>query len=196
MADFNFEEIKTTLMGGYDKEDVQNKINSLIDKYETEASKKDKEIEELKKSVSEKDEQISAKNNEIDKLNKDIGEKYQGYIDNYNTIGKIVYETRIQSEKTLDDARIKGESIIAEANKKAQLSIDKAQEEVDKRISEGKKKYDVLQEEINELLQLVNQVQHKFMQSFKAIHEISGAMNDEDGSEFDIELDEGFEDEE
>ncbi len=196
MADFNFEEIKTTLMGGYDKEDVQNKINSLIDKYETEASKKDKEIEELKKSVSEKDEQISAKNSEIDKLNKDIEEKYQGYIDNYNTIGKIVYETRIQSEKTLDDARIKGESIIAEANKKAQLSIDKAQEEVDKRISEGKKKYDVLQEEINELLQLVNQVQHKFMQSFKAIHEISGAMNDEDGSEFDIELDEGFEDEE
>lgn len=196
MADFNFEEIKTTLMGGYDKEDVQNKINSLIDKYETEASKKDKEIEELKKSVSKKDEQISAKNSEIDKLNKDIGEKYQGYIDNYNTIGKIVYETRIQSEKTLDDARIKGESIIAEANKKAQLSIDKAQEEVDKRISEGKKKYDVLQEEINELLQLVNQVQHKFMQSFKAIHEISGAMNDEDGSEFDIELDEGFEDEE
>lgn len=196
MADFNFEEIKTTLMGGYDKEDVQNKISSLIDKYETEASKKDKEIEELKKSVSEKDEQISAKNSEIDKLNKDIGEKYQGYIDNYNTIGKIVYETRIQSEKTLDDARIKGESIIAEANKKAQLSIDKAQEEVDKRIVEGKKKYDVLQEEINELLQLVNQVQHKFMQSFKAIHEISGAMNDEDGSEFDIELDEGFEDEE
>lgn len=196
MADFNFEEIKTTLMGGYDKEDVQNKISSLIDKYETEASKKDKEIEELKKSVSEKDEQISAKNSEIDKLNKDIEEKYQGYIDNYNTIGKIVYETRIQSEKTLDDARIKGESIIAEANKKAQLSIDKAQEEVDKRISEGKKKYDVLQEEINELLQLVNQVQHKFMQSFKAIHEISGAMNDEDGSEFDIELDEGFEDEE
>lgn len=196
MADFNFEEIKTTLMGGYDKEDVQNKISSLIDKYETEASKKDKEIEELKKSVSEKDDQISAKNSEIYKLNKDIGEKYQGYIDNYNTIGKIVYETRIQSEKTLDDARIKGESIIAEANKKAQLSIDKAQEEVDKRISEGKKKYDVLQEEINELLQLVNQVQHKFMQSFKAIHEISGAMNDEDGSEFDIELDEGFEDEE
>ncbi|MGI6040741.1 MAG: coiled-coil domain-containing protein [Candidatus Alectryocaccobium sp.] len=196
MADFNFEEIKTTLMGGYDKEDVQNKISSLIDKYETEASKKDKEIEELKKSVSEKEEQISAKNSEIDKLNKDIGEKYQGYIDNYNTIGKIVYETRIQSEKTLDDARIKGESIIAEANKKAQLSIDKAQEEVDKRIVEGKKKYDVLQEEINELLQLVNQVQHKFMQSFKAIHEISGAMNDEDGSEFDIELDEGFEDEE
>lgn len=196
MADFNFEEIKTTLMGGYDKEDVQNKISSLIDKYETEASKKDKEIEELKKSVSEKNEQISAKNSEIDKLNKDIEEKYQGYIDNYNTIGKIVYETRIQSEKTLDDARIKGESIIAEANKKAQLSIDKAQEEVDKRISEGKKRYDVLQEEINELLQLVNQVQHKFMQSFKAIHEISGAMNDEDGSEFDIELDEGFEDEE
>ena len=196
MADFNFEEIKTTLMGGYDKEDVQNKISSLIDKYETEASKKDKEIEELKKSVSEKDEQISAKNSEIDKLNKDIEEKYQGYIDNYNTIGKIVYETRIQSEKTLDDARIKGESIIAEANKKAQLSIDKAQDEVDKSISEGKKKYDVLQEEINELLQLVNQVQHKFMQSFKAIHEISGAMNDEDGSEFDIELDEGFEDEE
>ncbi len=196
MADFNFEEIKTTLMGGYDKEDVQNKISSLIDKYETDASKKDKEIEELKKSSSEKDEQISAKNSEIDKLNKDIEEKYQGYIDNYNTIGKIVYETRIQSEKTLDDARIKGESIIAEANKKAQLSIDKAQEEVDKRISEGKKKYDVLQEEINELLQLVNQVQHKFMQSFKAIHEISGAMNDEDGSEFDIELDEGFEDEE
>ena len=56
---------------------------------------------------------------------------------------------------------------------------------------DGKRKYNVLQEEINELIQLVNQVQHKFMQSFKAIHEISGAINDEGyGSEIDECFDE------
>ena len=82
----------------------------------------------------------------------------------------------------------KSEKIISEANKKAQSQIDKTQGEVDKIISDGKKRYESLQEETNELIQLVNQVQHKFMQSFKSIHEISGNLNDDAG--FDTEFDE------
>ncbi len=224
MAEYNFDEIKTSIMGGYDKEDVQDKINILIDEYTKKLEEKDKEINDYKEGIEKRETLIAEKNREIDTLKADIKDKYQSYIDNYNTIGKIVYESRIKSEKIIDDAnsnsakilddansnstkileeatqksrqivdnaKQRSEKIISEANKKAQSQIDKTQGEVDRIISDGKKRYESLQEETNELIQLVNQVQHKFMQSFKAIHEISGNLNDdEDETGFDIEFDE------
>ena len=192
MENYN-EEFKTTLMGGYDKDDVHAKFKALNDESYAKRSKMALEIEKQMKLIEEKDEIIAQKNEQIDKLKKDIEEKYQSYIDNYDTIGKIVYETRIQSEKKIQDAQAEADKIIKEANEKAQLSTDKAQLDVDRKLAEGKRKYNVLQEEINELIQLVNQVQHKFMQSFKAIHEISGAMNDDNAG---YDMDESFDDEE
>lgn len=170
---------KTTLMGGYDKADVNNRFKTLKDECEAEKAKLKQEIEQLKKELEEKDKTISEKNEEIDRLKGDIQEKYQGYVDNYDTIGRIVYETRLNADKTLKDAKDQSEQIVAEANKKAQVSIDKAQLEVEKKLADGKRRYSVLQEEVNELIQAVNKMQHKFMQSFKAIHSISNEMNNE-----------------
>ena len=190
MENFN-EEFKTTLMGGFDKEDVLAKFKALNDESYAKRSKMALEIEKQMKIIEEKDKIIAEKNEEIESLKKDIHEKYQSYIDNYDTIGKIVFETRVQSEKTIKEAKEEAEKIIKEANEKAQHCNDKAQLEVERKLADGKRKYNVLQEEINELIQLVNQVQHKFMQSFKAIHEISGSINDENyGSDIDECFDE------
>ena len=186
----NAEEFKTTLMGGYDKEDVMTKVKAIREEAYAEKSKLMLELESKDKLIAEKNAQIAAKNAEIDKLRKDIEEKYQSYIDNFDTIGQLVYESRIQSEKTISEANAERARIIADANEKAQVSIDKAQLEVDRKLADGRRRYNVLQEEINELIQLVNQVQHKFMQSFKAIHEISGSMSDDDAA--DPEYDESF----
>lgn len=188
------EEFKTTLMGGFDKEDVLKKVKAIREEAYAEKSKLTLELQNKEKMIAEKDAVIAEKNAEIDRLQKDIKEKYQSYIDNFDTIGQLVYESRIKSEKTISDANAERDRIIAEANTKAQESIDNAQLEVDRKMADGKRRYNVLQEEINELIQLVNQVQHKFMQSFKAIHEISGTMSEEDGTEFDY--DESFAEEE
>jgi chromosome segregation ATPase len=186
------EEFKTTLMGGYDKEDVISKVKAIREAAYAERSKLTRELEERDRLLERKDAQIAAKNKEIEQLRQDIQEKYQSYIDNYNTIGQLVYESRVKSEMTINEAKAERARILAEANAKAQDSIDRAQMEVERKLAAGRRRYNVLQEEISELIQLVNQVQHKFMQSFKAIHEISGAVREEEGTEY--EYDENFED--
>lgn len=190
------EQFKTTLMGGYDKEDVQNQFKMLKDAAQAEKNKLNTEIEEKNKVIEEKDALIKEKNEEIEKLKKDISEKYQSYIDNYDTIGKIVYETRIEADKMLKEAQESKSKIISGAEEEAKAKIAKAQTEVERTISDGKRRYEVLQEEINELITLVNQVQHKFMKSFKAIHEISSTMNDDPYEELEGDIDEGFDEDE
>jgi chromosome segregation ATPase len=193
MAEYNEEQFKTTLMGGYDKEDVQNQFRMLKDTAQAEKNRLNSTIEELNKTIEEKDAKIKEKNDEIEKLHKDISEKYQSYIDNYDTIGKIVYETRIDSERILKEAEEKKDKMLADADASAKEKTAKAQAEVDKILSDGKRRYEVLQEEINELITLVNQVQHKFMKSFKAIHEISNTMAED--SFGGLDMDDSFDEE-
>lgn len=187
------EEFKTTLMGGYDKEDVNSKIKAVREQAYAEKSKLIRAIEERDALLAKKDEIITEKNAEIDRLRKDIEEKYQSYIDNYNTIGQLVYESRIRSERMINEARAERENILAQARVEAEEAIEKAAREVERKMASGRRKYNVLQEEISELIQLVNQVQHKFMQSFKAIHEISDSLSKGDVTR-DYEYDENFED--
>ena len=193
MAEYNEEQFKTTLMGGYDKEDVQNQFRMLKDTAQAEKNKLNTTIEELNKTIQQKDAKIKEKSDEIEKLHKDISEKYQSYIDNYDIIGKIVYETRIDSERILKEAEEKKDKMLADADASAKEKTAKAQAEVDKILSDGKRRYEVLQEEINELITLVNQVQHKFMKSFKAIHEISNTMAED--SFGGLDMDDSFDEE-
>ena len=187
MADYSEEQFKTTLMGGYDKDDVQSQFKMLKDSMQSEKNKLLDEIDELKKSIEEKDALIDEKSAEIERLNKDITEKYQGYIDNYDTIGRIVYETRIKSDKMLSDASDKKDRILSDADSTAKEMISKAQSDVDRTLADGRRRYNVLQDEINELIGLVNQVQHKFMKSFKAIHAISDTMAEDAYGSFDMD---------
>ncbi len=183
----NTEEFRMTLMGGFDKDDVLTKVKAIREEAYAEKSKLMVELQNKDKVIAEKDAVIAEKNAEIERMQKDIREKYQSYIDNFDTIGQLVYESRVKSERTISQANAERDRILADANIKAQESIDKAQLEVDRKMADGKRRYNVLQEEINELIQLVNQVQHKFMQSFKAIHEISGTISEDDGSDFDYD---------
>ncbi len=173
---YSVEQFKTSLMGGYDKEDVQNQFNALKNEMRAMKGKFTAELEEKDKVIAEKDRLISEKNEEIAKLKKDISEKYQNYIDNYDTIGKIVYETRIESERLLKEAEEKSEKTVSKAEEEAKLKVEKAKDEIERVISEGKSRYAAIQEEINELITVVNQVQHKFMKSFKEIHELSDSV--------------------
>ena len=173
MAQVNEEQFKTTLMGGFDKEDVLSQFRRLTDTAEAEKNKLMAQISGLNKTIEAKNEELKAKDAALEKLKKDIEEKYQSYIDNYDTIGKIVYETRIKSEQLLKEAKEEGEKMVSAAEMSAKEKISNAQKEVDRTLSEGKRKYAALQEEITEIVNYANQVQQKFMKSIKAIHEIS-----------------------
>ena len=208
-ANGNEELFKTTLMGGFDKDDVLRQVQQMKDEAASEKSKlllalkgKDKKITELLEKLKQRDA-------EIEKLKKDISEKYQSYIDNYDTIGQLIFDARIQSdkvrsearaekekitgearaekekivseayaekEKLINEARTEGEKIINEAQAAAQQCLDSVQHEVDERLLEGKKKYVAVQEELNDVVELINQVQRRFMQSYKSVHAIVSTM--------------------
>ena len=77
------EMFKTTLMGGYDKEEVQELIQKMKDEmaevqvnYRKQLAERDAKIAELQKRIELKDASQA-------KMEEDIKEKYQKYIDNY-----------------------------------------------------------------------------------------------------------------
>ena len=172
MAANGDELFKTTLMGGFDKDDVTRYIKKMREESYAEKSKilllvkaKDKKIEELNARLDKKDA-------EIRKLEQDIKEKYQSYIDHYDSIGRLVYDAQVRSNQMIDEAQNESDKIRAAARKAAKECLDSVQKEIDDRLLEGKKKYLAVQEELNEIVELINKLQRRFMQSYKSVHSI------------------------
>ena len=73
---------------------------------------------------------------------------------------------------------------------------------MDAKLADGKRKYIAVQDEMNEIVELINQAQIRFMASYKEVHKIVSAMpetmrelEDEEGeSEYEEDLDEEEED--
>ena len=63
-----------------------------------------------------------------------------------------------------------------EAEEEARRTIDSIQQEVDDKLAEGKKRYVAVQNELNEIVELINQAQKRFMASYKEVHNIINAM--------------------
>ena len=132
-------------------------------------SKKDQEIERLRKIIDDK-------NVEIDQLKRDIREKYQSYIDNYESIGSLVYDSKVRSDQMIREAEDKKKKILDEADEEARKKVDAVQAEIDRRIDDGEQRYKTVEEELENILGLVNQVQKKFMESYRSIHNIVSDM--------------------
>lgn len=208
-ANGNEELFKTTLMGGFDKDDVLRQVQQMKDDAFAEKSKLLLALKGKDKKITELAERLKQREAEVEKLKKDIREKYQSYIDNYDTIGQLIFDARIQAdrmrseartekekligearaekekivseahaekEKLISEARVQGEKILSEAQTAAQQCLDSVQHEVDERLLEGKKKYVAVQEELNDVVELINQVQRRFMQSYKSVHAIVSTM--------------------
>ena len=216
----NEEIFKTTLMGGYDKDDVMRQIQKMKEEAYAEKSKLLLNIKEKEGVIADLRQKLADKDAKIDGLEKDIKGKYQSYIDNYDMISQLVYETRVHSDQVLGSVKAEKEKLLAGAREEAQRSredarkeadaclsqardkarsclemaqreaaqcqaaareeaqrlVSDAQKEADTRLAEGKKKYAAVQEELNGLVEMVNQVQKRFMESYKAVHALLRTM--------------------
>ena len=195
------EMFKTTLMGGFDKDDVLAKVKNIKDEAYAEKSKlikagkeKDKKIKALQdqniRKAQEMDELraehrqelkkmeklLEAKNAQKEKLEWEIAEKYQKYIDRYDLIGSLILEAQEKAELIIQDAEQKRDMLMEEARVEAQKCLDAVQSEVDEKLAEGKRKYIAVQEEMNEIVQLINEAQKRFMSSYKEVHKIISTM--------------------
>ena len=170
------EMFKTTLMGGYDKDDVQMQVQALKEEAYAEKSRLLKEIKEKDEKISELLHRLDDKEQQIEHYKKNISEKYQQYIDNYESIGRLVYESQVRSDNMIRAAEKKRDEILAEADTEAERRVLSVQTEVDEKLAEGKKKYIAVQDELNDIVELINQVQQRFMSSYKEVHRIISSM--------------------
>ena len=180
---------------GFDKDEViayihrqEEESSQRIASLERDLRKRDRIIAELKNRVVQKDEQV-------DRLEKEIKGKYQKYIDNYRQIGELVYESRVKGDRIVADANAEADRILANADVEARRRVAAVQGEVDAKLNEGKQQYLAVQDEMNEIVDLFNQMQKKFMQSYKEVHSIIQSMpaslDDMDLGLAEEELDEG-----
>ena len=171
-----YEMFKTTLMGGYDKEEVQEQIQRLKDEIAENQENYKKQLAEKDARIAELQKRIELKEDYQARLEEDIKEKYQKYIDNYESIGKLVFEAQIKADALEKETREKCEKMLQEAEEEAKHKVESVQSEIDDKLMEGKKKYLAVQEEMNGIVELINQAQKRFMSSYKEVHHIISSM--------------------
>ena len=78
MSENNHEELfKTTLMGGFDKDDVMTKVQNLKDQAYAAQKKLEAKIEEKEQEIEKLNRKIREREDKIEELEKNIHEKYQ-----------------------------------------------------------------------------------------------------------------------
>lgn len=185
---------KTTLMGGYDKDDVSEGITRMKDAAYAEKTRFLNTIKEKDNKILELIEKVSQYEQHIASLERDIKGKYQSYIDNYESIGRLVFDAQIRADNIVKDANEKSSHMLEQAQAAAQKCVESVQKEVDDRLAEGKKQYIAVQEELNVTVELMNQVQRRFMEACKAVNNIVSTVP-ESMEELDYEIeDDGFSD--
>lgn len=90
----NEEMFKTTLMGGFDKDDVLRQVQKMKDEAYAEKSKLLLVLKGKDKKIAELTNRMALKEAEIERLERDIREKYQSYIDNYEMISQLVFDAK------------------------------------------------------------------------------------------------------
>ena len=193
----NEERFKTTTFGGYDKEEVLQELQKMKENAHAEKAQILRELEEARKNcarlskelqakdakIAELQETVVSKDREIMEMDRTVREKYQSYIDNYDTIGSLIYESKIRAkqiaketeeerQKILEEARDEAARIREEAEHDLQKRLQDIQVEIDDRTTAGRQQFEFVQDELNNALELFSKLQKQFMQSYKAIQEI------------------------
>ena len=195
---FNEDQFKSARKGGYDKEDVDQQFFEIKEAAAEEKNRlseqlemKDSQLEELRKIVKKQQ-------TEIDTMKQDIAEKYQSYIDNYDTIGRIIYDSHVQAKKVVDEANQEHDQIIAQAQEKAGQIIEEARlnatadalrekQSLEAQIERCKKDYAIISDKISQLLRKVDDMQKEFNTTVDSINSIADSEDFSTMNSFDFE---------
>lgn len=135
-----------------------------------------KEIEEKEQRIAELQKRLELKEANQERLEREIQEKYQKYVDNYETIGRVALEAQLRADKMIEETQEKCDKMVADAEAEAKQKIADAELEIDGKLLDGKKKYLALQEEMSQIVDLINSAQKHFADSYSEVHKIIDAM--------------------
>lgn len=178
-----------TVMRGFDKDEVFAYIKQIEEDANQKVAEAKAEAEEKDKLIAELNQRIANKDAKYERLENEVEVKYRKYIDNYEKIGSLVYESKVKGDKIIADAEAEAARITAESKEKydrkiaeadlaaetrlsaAQTRLDSVQKEIDARIEEGEKQYAKVQADMREIVSLLNETQEKFMRAYKEVNE-------------------------
>ena len=191
---------KTTLMGGFDKEDVMAKFREARDEADAERKSLEEQIAERDSLIEELRQSVKAKETEIEQLQKDIREKYQSYIDNYDSIGKLVFDAKVRSDnmmaetkekcekmlqetkedcaRLVKEAREKEEEVVAVYEAKIEQQAKEAQQFMQQQMAQGSSGYRMVQTEVTQIIRAMDALQKGFLESYKKVRMVKDAWTD------------------
>lgn len=170
------ETFKTTLLGGFDKEDVLEQVQRMRDEAAQERKRLSREVSESESQIHRLQEQIDRKDEELQNREEEIRKEYQKYIDKYESISKLVFEAQVRADEMIKQAGEECERMRQETQEEIQEMMEQSEREMSERLADGKKRYLAIQREINGIADLVSQVQRSFMASYKEIHNLVNAV--------------------
>lgn len=181
---FNEDQFKVARKGGYDKEDVDQQFFEIKEAAAEEKNKLNEQLEMKDSQLAELRRVVKSQQTEIDTMKQNIAEKYQSYIDNYDTIGRIIYDSNIQAKKIVDEANSEHDSIIAQANDKAAQIMEEARlnatadalrekQTLEAQIERCKKDYAIMSDKVSQLLRKLDDMQLEFNATVRSINSIA-----------------------
>lgn len=163
-------------------------LNKRIAELNDHIVKKDEQMEQLEQDVKDKYEKYISNYQQIGEIlfeaklrgNQMITDAQsqadQMLSDAQSQADQIVNAAQEKADQCVTNAKAEAEKIRSDAEAEAKHRVDSTKGDIDAQISLGKQKYLAVQNEMNEVLNMFNQVQKKFMQSYKDIHEIADSM--------------------
>lgn len=123
-------ELFKTAIRGYDKDEVNEQVQKMKSEAAAKQLKHNKELEEKDEKINELLKRLEAKDAYQERLEREIHDKYQKYIDNYESIGKLVFEAKIKAEEMTKEAEETREAMISEAEEKSQNMLEEASQKI------------------------------------------------------------------
>ncbi|MDO4489903.1 MAG: hypothetical protein Q4B85_02340 [Lachnospiraceae bacterium] len=163
---------RTTLVGGYDKDDVEKHIQKMKDEAYVNKNRLIQVLKQREQTIQELTGKLNEKELQLRQKERDIKEKYQTYIDNYEQIGRLVYESRVRADRMIIEAREESRRIIEEARTLARRRLDQVQEQIDDKLDEGRLKHQAIQKELEDMLELLKQVRNRCLLSYENVEKL------------------------
>lgn len=177
---------KTTLVGGYDKDDVEKHIQKMKDEAYVNKNRLLQILKQREQTIQELTAKLDEKETQLRQKDRDIKEKYQTYIDNYEQIGRLVYESRVRADRMIIDAREESRRIIQEARNLAKQRLDRVQVQIDDKLDEGRMKHQAIQKELEDLMELLKEVRKRCMLSYDNVEKLVNSYTDREDPFADI----------
>ena len=118
-------------MRGYNRDEVNTYIREMEEEFDQKLNRAEAKNREAEKRTEELTRRLEKKERQKEQLENEIETKYRTYIDNYDKIAALVYESQLKAEKTLKEAEEQKAEILRSAEKEAgeRLAEAKAEEE-------------------------------------------------------------------